>query len=153
MSNKTAPAHTHQRSLVTSGPWVTHFLIWERPRAATRTELGRPGLLVHALRTMTGSGESRSLDDLLVQAAAGNRNAFAALYDEVAPRLYDLALRIVDDWVHRGDSAASQAQLIAEEALLMSWRYSARFDPDRHEALPWLATILRGVAAARRPRT
>jgi RNA polymerase sigma-70 factor (ECF subfamily) len=71
--------------------------------------------------------------DLLRRVARGDEAAFAALYDELAPRIYGLARRIVRD--------PAQAEEVAQEALVEVWRTAARFDPAKGSAVSWALTI------------
>ncbi len=73
--------------------------------------------------------------------AAGDRQAFASLYDRYASRVYALAVRML------GESMA--AEEVTQDAFLKLWSRSARFDPERGNLLPWLLTIARRTALDR----
>ena len=73
------------------------------------------------------------VDELMSQVADGDQDAFAALYDAVAPRVYGLIRRVVRD--------AAQAEEVAQEALVEVWRNAARFDRARGSATGWIFTI------------
>jgi RNA polymerase sigma-70 factor (ECF subfamily) len=73
------------------------------------------------------------VDELMTRVADGDRDAFAALYDAVAPRVYGLIRRVVRD--------ASLAEEVAQEALVEVWRTAARFDPARGSGVGWIFTI------------
>jgi RNA polymerase sigma-70 factor (ECF subfamily) len=77
--------------------------------------------------------EPPGLDDLLRRVARGDEDAFAALYDRVAPRVYGLALRVIRD--------PAQAEEVAQEALVDVWRTAGRYDPTRGSAISWVLTI------------
>jgi RNA polymerase sigma-70 factor (ECF subfamily) len=72
-------------------------------------------------------------DELMRRIARGDEQAFASFYDEVSPRVYGLARRIVRD--------AAQAEEVAQEALVEVWRTAARFDATRGSAVSWALTI------------
>jgi RNA polymerase sigma-70 factor, ECF subfamily len=72
-------------------------------------------------------------DELLRRVARGDERAFAVLYDQVAPRVYGLVLRVVRD--------PAMAEEVAQEALVEAWRTSARFDQAKGSAVSWLLTI------------
>jgi RNA polymerase sigma-70 factor (ECF subfamily) len=74
-----------------------------------------------------------STDELLRRVARGDEDAFRALYDLVAPRVYGLARRVVRD--------PAQAEEVAQEALVEVWRNAPRFDPSKGSASAWVMTI------------
>lgn len=78
---------------------------------------------------------------LLRRCARGDQEAFAALYDASAPRLYGLAVRIVRN--------PGLAEDVVQEAFLDLWRHSARFDPAQGSALSWMLTITHRKAVDR----
>jgi RNA polymerase sigma-70 factor (ECF subfamily) len=86
-------------------------------------------------------------DALLGQvAAARDRAAFSALFAHFAPR--------VKAWLMRQGAPASQAEDLAQEALLTVWRKAALFDPAKASAGTWVFTIARNlrIDAIRRER-
>lgn len=72
-------------------------------------------------------------NELLRRVARGDEAAFAALYDQLAPRLYGLVLRVVRD--------PAIAEEVTQEALVEAWRSAARFDQDKGSAVSWMLTI------------
>ena len=73
--------------------------------------------------------------------AAGDDDAFAALYDETASRVFGLALSILRD--------RAQAETVTEETYRQIRREAARFDAGRTGAIPWILTIAHGNATLR----
>ncbi len=95
-------------------------------------------LLRHSSEGNTLSARSVSpapeiLETLLVSSSRGDAEAFADLYDAVAPRVHGLVLRVLRD-VH-------QSEEVTQEVLLELWQTSARFDPARGTALTWVLTL------------
>ncbi|WP_456244494.1 ECF RNA polymerase sigma factor SigK [Longispora urticae] len=74
-----------------------------------------------------------SADELLVLVARGDENAFSALYEQVASKVYGLCVRVVRD--------PAQAEEVAQEALVEVWRTASRFDPARGSANSWVLTL------------
>ncbi len=84
-------------------------------------------------------GRARAAADepgaLLWLVAAGDRAAFRRLYDQQAPHLYAVAMRIT-----RQSALASDA---VHDAFLQVWRNAARFDAARGHAEAWLLSLVR----------
>jgi len=68
-------------------------------------------------------------------ALAGNTLAFGAAYDEYAPLLYGLLLRVLRD--------AGDAQEILQETFLTAWTDARKFDASRGSELAWLISMAR----------
>lgn len=73
------------------------------------------------------------LDHLMNRVAAGDEDAFATLYDAVAPRTYGLIRRIVRD--------PALAEDVTQDALIEVWRTAPRFDRNRGSAVGWILSI------------
>jgi len=82
-----------------------------------------------------------TVDDLLALVARGDDDAFAALYDELAPVLYGLCRRVLRD--------PAEAEEVAQEAFLQIWRTAPRFDPERGSARAWCTAIAHARAVDR----
>ncbi len=72
---------------------------------------------------------------LLAQCAQADGAAFRRLYDQQAPMLYAVAIRITRD--------AALASDAVHDAMLQVWRNAARFDPARGNARAWLISLVR----------
>jgi RNA polymerase sigma-70 factor (ECF subfamily) len=82
-----------------------------------------------------------SADDpaqLLMQVAARDRGAFAALYKQTAAKLYGVVARILP----RNDLAGE----VLQEAYVRIWQKAADFDPTKGSPMAWMATIARNRA-------
>jgi RNA polymerase sigma-70 factor (ECF subfamily) len=78
---------------------------------------------------------STDLETLLARCAEGDKLAFRQLYDQTAPRLYAVALRIT-----RQPSLAADA---VHDAFLQVWQRAGRFDTSRGSAETWLISLAR----------
>ena len=84
-------------------------------------------------RTRQQVATSPDVDDLMRRVAGGDRDAFAALYDAIASRVYGLIRRVIRD--------PGLAEEVAQETLVEIWRTAPRFDPSRGSAAGWIFTI------------
>src|SRR5690349_4690352 len=80
--------------------------------------------------------DGRSLDELMV-AIARDRDmaAFGLLFGQIAPRL--------KAYLVRSGAAASQADELVQEVMLMVWHRADSFDPAQSAATTWIFTIAR----------
>ena len=81
----------------------------------------------------TGEEQSR----WLVAVAAGDRQAFAALFKHFAPRL--------KSYLMRSGSSEMQAEEFAQEAMVNVWRRAASFDQTQAAASTWVFCIARNL--------
>ena len=87
------------------------------------------------------------LSELIVRIATlRDRAAFAEMFDHFAPRVKSYMLRL--------GAGPTEADDLAQEAMLTIWRKAARFDPTRAGAATWVFTIARNlrIDALRRER-
>ncbi len=84
------------------------------------------------------------LVDLLRRVAAGDRAAFAELYDRTSPQLFGVALRILRQ--------RERAEDVLQECFVAIWQRAGDYDPAKGAAMTWLFTILRhrAIDAVRR---
>ena len=94
------------------------------------TAPARHGWIVHA-----SPDGPRTLDQLELAVAEGDRDAFSDLYDEIAGTVYGLAKKVVVD--------PSRAEEIAQDVLLEVWRKAGDFDRGRGSAITWIAVMTR----------
>lgn len=72
-------------------------------------------------------------DDALVRVAAGDLDAFAVLYDAVAPVAHGTALAVLRDHDHAAE--------VTQEVMVEVWRTATRYDATRGSARTWVATL------------
>ncbi len=70
---------------------------------------------------------------LLAATAAGDRDAFAQLYDVVAAAVHGIALRVLRSPAH--------AEEVTQEVFLEVWTHAARYDRNRGSARAWIITM------------
>jgi len=73
------------------------------------------------------------LQGLLERVGRGDRAAFGALYDEMAPRVLGLVTRLLRD--------PSQSEEVTQEIFLEIWQSAPRFDPNKGGAATWILTM------------
>ncbi len=78
---------------------------------------------------------------LLTRVADGDTRAFEQLYALMSPRLFGLILRVLRD--------GHQAEEVTQEVFLETWRYAARYDPDRGSAAAWMLQLAHSRAIDR----
>lgn len=93
--------------------------------------------------------EAEPADDplrpLMAAVRAGDRQAFAALYDATANRVYAVALRVL--------GRAADAEEIVVDVFRQAWTRASTYDPTRASVLRWLLVVARSRAVDRRRRS
>ena len=77
-------------------------------------------------------GGDDSLDRLLALVARGDEQAFAELYQRVAPAVFGLVSKVVRN--------PAQSEEVTQEVFVELWRTASRFDPARGTARSWIMT-------------
>lgn len=83
----------------------------------------------------------RSLGGLLEAAARGDREAFRALYEATAPKLFAVLLRILRN--------RPVAEEVLQETYVRIWQNAERFAPEAGEPMAWMTAIARNRAIDR----
>ncbi|MFF7364565.1 ECF RNA polymerase sigma factor SigK [Streptomyces sp. NPDC008125] len=73
------------------------------------------------------------LQDLLVQVARGDQDAFAQVYDTVCGPVLGLIRTVLRD--------PAQSEEVAQEVLVEVWRTASRYQPSRGGAMNWVLTL------------
>jgi RNA polymerase sigma-70 factor, ECF subfamily len=84
---------------------------------------------------------AHSAEELLLASAAGDRAAFAQLYEQTAGQLLGLAQRMLRD--------RAVAEEVVQEGFIRIWTRATEFRPGRGAALAWMVTIVRNGAIDR----
>ncbi len=86
------------------------------------------------LTAVDGGADVVPVDEqLLLEVARGDREAFAALYERFAATVFGVVRRTLRD--------PSQSEEVAQEVFVELWRQAARFDPERGRASTWILTL------------
>ncbi|MFJ4161205.1 ECF RNA polymerase sigma factor SigK [Microbacterium testaceum] len=80
-----------------------------------------------------GTENADHVGALLQRVAAGDRAAFAELYDSLSARAFGLILRVLVD--------RSQSEEVLQEVFLEIWQSAGRFAPNRGQGRSWVLTI------------
>lgn len=81
------------------------------------------------------SPQSVDCDSLLARTAQGNKDAFASLYDALAPQTLGLCAQILQD--------RAQAEEVMQEVFIEVWRRAAEFHPELGNARSWVLRLAR----------
>lgn len=93
---------------------------------------GNRGLRVASTRA--GRFTDRASDEeLMAHAARGDDQAFAAVYDRFADRVFGLVRRVLRD--------PFQSEEVAQEVFVEAWRQARRYEPEKGSVATWLLTI------------
>lgn len=93
------------------------------------TNLGSP------LRSIGGAALPRPdrLEDLLVQVARGDQQAFEQVYARVSGPVFGLVRRVLRD--------PAQSEEVTQEVLLNVWKSASRFDEKQGSGMAWIMTM------------
>lgn len=80
-----------------------------------------------------GTGSADQIGALLQRVAAGDRAAFAEVYDALSARAFGLILRVLVD--------RAQSEEVLQEVFLEVWQSASRFTPNRGQGRSWVLTI------------
>lgn len=108
---------------------VARLVSRQRPTSSRRAE------------PATDAGAVAELASLLKRSADGDATAFAALYDQTAPRAYALAMRLLRD--------PAQVAGCVQDAYLHLWTHASRFNPDQGSPMSWVLAVVHQEAVRR----
>lgn len=75
----------------------------------------------------------RDLAETMQRVAHGDKEAFSALYDALAPMVFGIVVKVVRD--------RAQSEEVAQEVMVDLWRQAARYRPEAGSVTTWAATI------------
>ncbi|WP_040495871.1 sigma-70 family RNA polymerase sigma factor [Ilumatobacter nonamiensis] len=81
------------------------------------------------------------LSALVDRVVEGDREAFASIYDELAPMVFGVVKRVLRD--------PAMSEEVTQEVFVEIWSSIAKFDPDRASLSTWTVTIARRRAVDR----
>lgn len=87
------------------------------------------------------SGAPGRDEDLVRRTAAGDTDAFAALFDRHSPRVLGFLIELL--------RSRGEAEEVLQEVFLQVWRRAGRYDPDRGSVSGWLLLVARSRALDR----
>jgi RNA polymerase sigma-70 factor, ECF subfamily len=91
-----------------------------------------------ATRSSARHDARRGLEELLILSGRGDVEAFAGVYDELAPRVYGLATRVLGD--------ADAAESVTVQAFLEAWRRAPSYDATTSSAAAWVLALAHRLA-------
>ncbi|MEV6286897.1 sigma-70 family RNA polymerase sigma factor [Kribbella sp. NPDC051770] len=81
---------------------------------------------------VTGTGGTTPAE-LMARVARGDADAFALLYDQMAPRVFGLIRRVLRN--------PAQSEEVTQEVMVEVWRTATRYDADRGSPTSWILTM------------
>jgi RNA polymerase sigma-70 factor (ECF subfamily) len=78
-------------------------------------------------------GGPEALEELIAQVARGDRDAFEAVYQQLAAPVYGLVRRVLRD--------PAQSEEVTQEVMVELWRTATRFDAKRGSVRTWAMTL------------
>jgi RNA polymerase sigma factor (sigma-70 family) len=96
-----------------------------------------------SMERRAGQGRDSEVDlvALMHACAAGDRQAFAVLYERTSAKLYGICLRLLGN--------EPEAQDVLQETYIRVWQKAERFDASKASAITWLAVLARNKAVDR----
>lgn len=88
---------------------------------------------LRAVPEPAGTDDPDQLARLLLRCGRGDQGAFASLYDQLAPLVHGIVLRVVRD--------PSQTEEVTQEVFVELWRIAPRFDGEKGSVKAWAATV------------
>ncbi|MFH7599715.1 ECF RNA polymerase sigma factor SigK [Streptomyces racemochromogenes] len=73
------------------------------------------------------------LGNVMQRVAHGDKEAFSALYDALAPMIFGIVVKVVRD--------RAQSEEVAQEVMIDLWRQAARYRPEAGSVTTWAATM------------
>jgi RNA polymerase sigma-70 factor, ECF subfamily len=116
------------------------LLAGSRPRSAAY-RLGLPGGTVDPWHHDQIRSVTPDLTTLIERVQHGDQDAFAEIYDVVAPMVFTTVSRVLRD--------PAMSEEVTQEVFVEVWTHAARFDPEKASVSTWAVTIARRRAIDR----
>jgi RNA polymerase sigma-70 factor (ECF subfamily) len=132
------------------GPLLDHFELGSRSRFRSSKMRGKSLAITPQQKQVTGVpplqpvfvGDVNSDTELMGRISNGDRDALSVLYRQHAPKLMELAYRILGD--------TTEAEDLLHDVFLEVWRSADSYDADRATVSVWLRMRTRSRALDRR---
>jgi len=111
-----------------------------RPRGVT-LRLVAPGEVAEPWHHDGIRSVTPDLTTLIERVQHGDQNAFAEIYDAVAPMVFAAVSRVLRD--------PAMSEEVTQEVFVEVWTHAARFDPEKASVSTWAVTIARRRAIDR----
>ena len=102
-------------------------------RASARANHPAGGRLALVEAVLPDPAQDLSIESLLRDVAAGDRTAFAEVYDRISSRVMGLVTRLLRD--------RAQSEEVTQEVFLEIWQQAGKFDANKGSGMAWVLTM------------
>lgn len=102
-------------------------------RASARANHPAGARLARVEAVQPDPAQDLSIESLLRDVAAGDRTAFAEVYDRISSRVMGLVTRLLRD--------RAQSEEVTQEVFLEIWQQAGKFDANKGSGMAWVLTM------------